>query len=532
MTASLWSFWNNVAQPAAARLKPGEWALLIVLAASLLVLSVFRERYLAIWAAAWTLLVSSRFVQAYGARTHIPVRYLPAVEQAAFVIAIGLFAGAVFAYIRERNLVTPLAAVTVCTAGFAVARVLLWPDSLPLRVALEVSYRIILFTAAVALLRARRGRREATSWMLAGFLLLQHLNWTALSAAIPASAFVAADTLLGVSMLLVVFREARARAQRLTVLRALTESIVQAQQQGGMLDKALESLRQLTKSKAAWFRLIEGGHLVATHAVGVSSEFLREVGIAELSTNVSQMLDRGKPETARRSSTTPEDQSLLKSEKIHYLTTVPVLGKKSPIGLLYLGSAAERKLTAEESEFLETCGRQLGIAIENFRLLEQVLRSQRQWRNTFDSVHDIILAHDAEFRVIKANQVLLEHLEQSSSDVIGSTCESVLPHSLGEWTGCPYCARGDEEVTEGADPCFGGFSLVSSSSYSEQGSQQKGTIHIVRDITERHSAEEKYRLLFDQVQEGVYVATPDGRLLDCNDALVNMLGYERREELL
>jgi two-component system NtrC family sensor kinase len=186
----------------------------------------------------------------------------------------------------------------------------------------------------------------------------------------------------------------------------------------------------------------------------------------------------------------------------------------------------------EESDFLETCGRQLGIAIENFRLLEQVLRSQRQWRNTFDSVHDIILAHDSEFRVIKANQILLEQLEQSSADVIGSTCESVLPHGLGEWTGCPYCARGGEEVTEGADPCFGGFSLVSTSSYSEQGSKQKGTIHIVRDITERRSAEEKYRLLFDQVQEGVYVATPNGRLLDCNDAFVHMLGYERREELL
>ena len=74
--------------------------------------------------------------------------------------------------------------------------------------------------------------------------------------------------------------------------------------------------------------------------------------------------------------------------------------------------------------------------------------------------------------------------------------------------------------------------MVSTSSYTEQGSKQKGTIHIVRDITERRSAEEKYRLLFEQVQEGVYVATPDGRLLDCNDAFVNMLGYERREELL
>jgi two-component system NtrC family sensor kinase len=174
----------------------------------------------------------------------------------------------------------------------------------------------------------------------------------------------------------------------------------------------------------------------------------------------------------------------------------------------------------------------LGIAIENFRLLEQALRSQRQWRNTFDSVHDIILAHDADFRIIKANQTLLEQIELASADVIGSTCESVLPHRLGEWTGCPYCARGGEEISEGADPCFGGFSVVSTSSYAEQGSKQKGTIHIVRDITERRSAEEKYRLLFEQVQEGVYVATPGGRLLDCNDAFVHLLGYEKREELL
>ena len=52
---------------------------------------------------------------------------------------------------------------------------------------------------------------------------------------------------------------------------------------------------------------------------------------------------------------------------------------------------------------------------------------------------------------------------------------------------------------EGADLCFGGFAVVSTSSYTEQGSPQKGTIHVVRDITDRRSAEEKYRLLFEQV---------------------------------
>ncbi|MGC2271875.1 MAG: ATP-binding protein, partial [Candidatus Sulfotelmatobacter sp.] len=532
MNASLWSIWNTTAQPALAGLKPQEWVLLLVLAVSLLVLSVLRERYLLVWTVGWALLLGSQLASLQGTGMRIPGRYVPAVEQAAFVLAMGLFAGAVLVYIRARDLLVPLTAITVSVAGFAVARVLLWPDSLPLRVALEVSYRIILLTAAIALLRARRGRWELGAWLLAACLLVQHLSWPPLTSLVPHGVFVAADALLGLSMLLIVLGEARARGRRLTVLRALTESIVLAQQQGGMMDDALGELQRLAKSKAAWFRLIDGGHLVATHAVGASPDFLREAGFAELTESVSQMLERGKAVAAPKSLAIPEDAGLLKSEGLQSVVLVPVLGKKASIGLLVLGRSRARKLTFEELEFLETCGRQLGIAIENFRLLEQALRSQRQWRNTFDSVHDIILAHDADFHIIKANQVLLEQVELASADVIGSLCESVLPHRLGEWTGCPYCARGGEEISEGADPCFGGFSMVSTSSYAEQGSQQKGTIHIVRDITERRSAEEKYRLLFEQVQEGVYVATPGGRLLDCNDAFVKMLGYEKREELL
>jgi two-component system NtrC family sensor kinase len=531
MNPSLGTIWSSL-QPALAALKAADWALLAMLGVSLLVVCALRERFLTVWAAGWALLAASRLTGAHGAAMQIPARYLPAVEQATFVLAIGLFAGAVLVYTRSRDLMAPLAAITACVAGFAVARVVLWPDSLPLRFALEISYRIILLAAAIVLLRARWGRLEFSTWLLAACLLAQHLGWAPFTNLIPLAAVVASDILLGLGMLLVVFAESRSRAGRLNALRVLTESIVLAQQQGGMVEEALVELQRVTKSKSAWFRLIEGGHLVATHAIGVSQDFLREAGIAELSGAASQTLQRGKPVLAHRAGASPEDAALLKAEHLQYVLMVPVLGKKAPIGLLSLGSSRLRRLTAEELEFLETCGRQLGISIENFGLLEQTLRSQRQWRNTFDSVHDIIVAHDAEYRIIKANQVLLEQLELASADVIGSTCESVLPHRLGEWTGCPYCARGGAEISEGPDPCFGGYSMVSSSSYLEQGAKQKGTIHIVRDITERRSAEEKYRLLFEQVQEGVYVATPNGRLLDCNDAFVSMLGYVSREDVL
>ena len=537
MSSSLWSIWNTTAWPLLSGLKAGDWALLIMLAGMLVVLWAFRERYFLIWVAGWTVLAASRLIATHGAAMHIPGLYVPAIEQATFVLAVGLFSGAVLLFARAHNLLAPLAAITISVSGFAVARVLLWPDSLPLRVALEVSYRIVLLTAALSLLHARRGRREPGIWLLAGCLLAQHPSWPGVvwpgfQSRIAAGFVATADILLGLGMLLVVLQEARARVRRLSALHALTDSIMRAQQQGGMMETVLQELQTLTKSKAAWFRLLEGGHLVATHALGVSPDFLREAGFVELSESVSQTLERGKPVVAGSNSASPENPDFLQAEKLRQVVLVPVPGKKSTIGLLVLGSRRRRRLTREELSFLEICGQQLGIAVENFRLLEQVLRSQRQWMNTFDSIHDIILAHDADYRIIKANQVLLEHLGQAAADVVGSTCESVLPHTFGEWTGCPYCARGDEEFTEGADACFGGFSVVSTSSYTEQGSKQKGTIHVVRDITERRSAEDKYRLLFEQVQEGVYVAAPDGRLLDCNDALVHMLGYERRAELL
>ena len=138
MNESLWSFWNT-AQPALAGLKAGEWAVLCVLGASLVVLSALRERYLFIWTAGWALLAGSRLVGMHGAGMGIPARYVPAVEQSAFVVAMGLLAGAVFVYIRMRDLLAPVAAITVIVAGFAVARVLLWPDSLPLRCLLYTS---------------------------------------------------------------------------------------------------------------------------------------------------------------------------------------------------------------------------------------------------------------------------------------------------------------------------------------------------------------------------------------------------------
>jgi PAS domain S-box-containing protein len=53
-----------------------------------------------------------------------------------------------------------------------------------------------------------------------------------------------------------------------------------------------------------------------------------------------------------------------------------------------------------------------------------------------------------------------------------------------------------------------------------------------RDVTGQHEKELRFTELFETLQEGAYFSTPEGKLLDANPALVAVLGYARKEELL
>ena len=65
------------------------------------------------------------------------------------------------------------------------------------------------------------------------------------------------------------------------------------------------------------------------------------------------------------------------------------------------------------------------------------------------------------------------------------------------------------------------------------------TYAYLRDITERKKferdlkeSEEKFRNLFESVQHGLFISTKEGCFVDCNFALLEMLGYSDKEEFL
>ena len=524
-----WLVGKSVGMLTFPRLTARETAALIVLVVSLLFFRVFRERCLLAWGAGWV--AYGAFLWVTGAsELHAMSKAMAAFAQADFVLAVGLFATAALVSARAERALTALVAVAWVVMICAAMQPLYFPDFKSVGLGLDVACRVMAAVAAFELLRHRLGRIGLGPYLFGAGLLTLNLHWPPYTSHISSEGYLLAEVLFGSSILLVVLDDSRLRTRRLAVLNELTVTIARAQNHGPMMQTALEKFKAVVGAKAAWFQLMEGDRLVPTQHVGLSPEFLRAFGQVGTDETRARVLQESRSAVIKLAELSEPEREQLGKHGIHHVVLLPVLGKKSVIGMLSLGCSRTRRHTREELEFLETAAQALGIAVENLRLLEQVLRSQRQWMNTFDSIQDLILAHDADFHILKTNQALLQRLEKAPADVLGNLCEEVLPQKRA-WSGCPYCERGSG-LTEGMDPCFGGQSIVSTSSYAEQGSQLKGTIHVVHDTTARLVAEEKYRMLFEQAQEGVFVATPQGELLDCNDAFVTMLGYGSRDELM
>ncbi len=532
MSTIAWRGWEFLAGVAAPKLVVREIAVLVIVAASLLVLRTFRERCLMAWIAGWiAYLASHHTLLASASQANA---YLTALGRAEFVVAITLFATGAIIYSGGRDFLIPLLAIGGAVTLFAVAQAIYWADSLTLRFALELSYRILALAAAAQVLRFRRVRKEVGAWFLAVGLLLLHLEWMPVSSRIPSEAGILFDVLLGLGMLLVVFDEFRVRTRRLATLNALTTNIARAAERGSAAPDALRDLQKLMDSDAIWFRLRNGQRLNVFQHSGLSEEFLRNRGSISTNDKIEAIPQENRPVVVHAENAAKLDadaSAVLEWERLKQLVVAPVPGKKSMVGNLVLGNRRPKSYAPDEFDFLMSCGQQLGLALENLHLVEEILRSHRQWSNTFESIQDLVLLHDSEFHILKANPALLRKLQKSQADVVGQLCEAVLPKNELDWKNCPYCRGEEDGFFEGPDP-FGGFSVASTSIYTDQGTKQKGTIHVVRDITERRAAEQKYRSLFEQLQEGAFVTSLTGTLLDCNDAFVHMLGYASRDELL
>src|SRR5205085_9609858 len=190
-------------------------------------------------------------------------------------------------------------------------------------------------------------------------------------------------------------------------------------------------------------------------------------------------------------------------------------------------------LLSEDKQLLQAIARHASIALDNARLFARMDKANRHWIEIFDSISDYIVVHDQDNSVLRVNRSLADLVGVSPQELIGIRMSALL--AIGESVpprSCPFCACTSTGEGEYVHPVLERTYLISTSPVHEATGEGMQMIHVLKDITDRREAERRYRELFDNIQEGIFFTSPQGRFIEVNDALVRMLGYSSREELL
>jgi PAS domain S-box-containing protein len=174
------------------------------------------------------------------------------------------------------------------------------------------------------------------------------------------------------------------------------------------------------------------------------------------------------------------------------------------------------------------------------QLFAVIERSQQGYRELIDSFDDVLLSLTLEGQVRAVNrsfaglvgltfpQIIGRPLTDFIEDPSGSArtlIDRAMPRFLERrhWTGVVQVRlKGQKSVLH--------YDCVAHAMVRDN--QVHGVTVLARDVTASRQNEARFTELFETLQEGIYIVTPDDRILDANPALVRILGYDSKEDLL
>jgi two-component system NtrC family sensor kinase len=220
-----------------------------------------------------------------------------------------------------------------------------------------------------------------------------------------------------------------------------------------------------------------------------------------------------------------------------------------PFGLVALVILLGAYVWKKSQEIAELKGLVRGIdqrdsAPPNDRQLEQLFhmisKSQQGFRDLIDSFDDILLALSLDGEIRAANRSFADFVGQCFQEIIGlpllhfitdesATSEKELKRGMQRflerriWSGVVQV-----RLKKTGAAFF--FDCVAHAMVRDE--KVHGLTILARDITSQRRSEARFTELFETLQEGIYIITPDDKIVEVNPALVHMLGYNSKEELL
>jgi PAS domain S-box-containing protein len=177
------------------------------------------------------------------------------------------------------------------------------------------------------------------------------------------------------------------------------------------------------------------------------------------------------------------------------------------------------------------------------RRLKNSLAEAQRFRKALDLVPAYIYMKDIEFRYTYANRLTLDLFGCSHEDLIGKDDSCFFPPATVDHLKMidARVLKG-EQTNEEIDVDFNGtdrrvYWEVKTQLYSDDGKKSiLGILGISTDITERKKieeklweSEEKYRLLFENSSEAIFLSDPDGAIYAANPEACRIFGYSEDE---
>ena len=134
---------------------------------------------------------------------------------------------------------------------------------------------------------------------------------------------------------------------------------------------------------------------------------------------------------------------------------------------------------------------------------EELRREEKYWKNTFDTVPDLITIIDPAHRIIRANKAMAELAGQSPSALIGQYCYRLM-HSMDRPPdSCPHARLvrdGADHVSEIFEPNLQACFLVTCNKLTGDEGELIGSVHVARDITDLKAVQHERENLITQLQ--------------------------------
>ena len=248
----------------------------------------------------------------------------------------------------------------------------------------------------------------------------------------------------------------------------------------------------------------------------------------------------GKPRTERFDETTPERREALQRIGAATFVCFPLTVRAQVIGALSLAHPEPTTCDQEFAAWLTSVCHTISLLVKSKRS-ESALREQRDFAmQVMELLGQGVTVSDEHGKFEYVNPTFASLLKRPSKQLIGTVVRDVVvPERRAEFDLHGEKRREKQATTyetqlRAADGAV--VDVLVSGAPRLRGGRVVGSISAVTDITARTQAdntlrlsEERFRMVFESGSLGLAIGDSDGRLLEVNQALCEMLGYSAEE---